>query len=335
MTQSNNGLTNSFSSMRRFGYLTVVALVYAVSRTVSAFTASRNERRFARLSTFDYRRECDGALLKRRNTPSLATSLRASAISPGDTVVVIGGTGGVGQLVTKKLRNGKYKVRVTSRNVERAQETIDDNEVDVVSVDLLSEDTTALKEAVDGAAALVISVGTTAFPTTKWAGGNTPKAIDEEAVKRIANVAQSVSGLKKVVLLTSVGVDRTGEMPFVILNLFGVLDAKRSGEDAIIAASAESGFDYAIIRPGRLVGGPYTNLDVAKLMQIEGGAENGVTVEGGDSLLGDCKRDAVAEAVVRCLTMDECKNVAFSIVSNEERALTTEQWSKEFSRISQ
>jgi len=60
-------------------------------------------------------------------------------------------------------------------------------------------------------------------------------------------------------------------MPFVILNLFGVLDAKRSGEAAIMSASGAGGFGYAIVRPGRLVGGPYTNLDLAKLMQIEGG----------------------------------------------------------------
>jgi hypothetical protein len=56
-------------------------------------------------------------------------------------------------------------------------------------------------------------------------------------------------------------------------------------------------------------------------------------VERGDSLLGDCKRDACAEAVVRCLLMDECKNIAFSIVSNEERALTTDQWKSEFTRL--
>lgn len=63
------------------------------------------------------------------------------------------------------------------------------------------------------------------------------------------------------------------------------------------------------------------------------GAENGVTVESGDSLLGDCKRDACAEAVVRCLTTDECKNISFSIVSNEESALTMDQWKGEFTRL--
>lgn len=232
--------------MRLSTCFSFVAVAYVASRTVSGFTAQG---------------------------PRRGTSARAAAVRPGDTVVVVGGTGGVGQLVTKKLRNqNEYKVRVTSRNVETAKETIDDKEVEVVAVDLISEDSTsALKAAMNGASALVISVGTTAFPTKRWKGGNNPKAIDEEAVKRIASVAKEISGLKRVVLLTSVGVDRTGEMPFLILNLFGVLDAKKSGEAAIISASESGNFEYAIVRPGRLVGGPYTNLDVAKLLQIEGG----------------------------------------------------------------
>ena len=240
----------------------VVYVLYIIGNFASAFTVSRNGRFFgpSRRIAFETWRQ------------SIVTSLHASAISPGDTVVVVGGTGGVGQLVTKKLRNlDTYKVRVTSRDVARGQETIDDDDVEVVEVDLLSEDTTNLKAAINGASAMVISVGTTAFPTKKWRSGNTPKAIDDIAVNRIAKVAEETPGLKKVVLLTSVGVYRTKEMPFVILNLFGVLDAKRSGEDSVRAAARAGGFEYAIIRPGRLVGGPYTNLDVAKLLQIEGG----------------------------------------------------------------
>ena len=72
-------------------------------------------------------------------------------------------------------------------------------------------------------------------------------------------------------MVTSVGVERTGEMPFLVLNLFGVLDAKKAGEKAVEGAAAKGGFDYAVIRPGRLVGGPFTNLDIAKLLQVEGG----------------------------------------------------------------
>jgi uncharacterized protein YbjT (DUF2867 family) len=257
-----------------------------------------------------------------------------AAISPRDTVLVIGGTGGVGQLTVGKLDNLDFKVRTTSRDKSKGEETIANSNVDVFELDLLSKDTSALEAAMGGVSGIVISVGTTAFPTTKWRGGNTPSAVDDEAVTRIANVAfQKKDKIKKIVLVTSVGVERTSEMPFFILNLFGVLDAKKKGEEAVAAAATRGGFDYAIIRPGRLVGGPYTNPDVAKLLQVEGGAENGVALAAGDSLLGDCKRDACAEAVVQALINENCKNVTFSIISTDEKALRDEQWSAAFNGL--
>lgn len=254
------------AAMKGLGVL-FASLFYAASCTVAAFTVIRNQQQFSpplQWSSFH----------APRNNPS-RTTLRASAISPGDTVLVVGGTGGVGQLVTKKLQSlGDYNVRVTSRDEARGREIINDADVDVVAVDLISEDTASLEASMKDVSAVVISVGTTAFPTTKWTGGNTPQAIDKDAVQRIAKAAQMTPGMKKVVLLTSIGVDRTKEMPFLILNLFGVLDAKKSGEEVVKSAAAEAGFDYVIVRPGRLVGGPYTNLDLAKLMQIEGGESN-------------------------------------------------------------
>jgi uncharacterized protein YbjT (DUF2867 family) len=193
-----------------------------------------------------------------------------------------------------------------------------------------------LTNAMNGVSAIVISLGTTAFPTQKWKDGNTPQAIDQEAVEKIATIAKSSKDLRKIVLITSIGVDRTKMMPFLFLNLFGVLDAKKAGEDSIKEAGKSAGFDYVIVRPGRLIGGPYTNLDLAKLMQIEGGAENGVTMEEGDSLLGDCKRDACAEAVVQCVINGECKNLDFSIISNDEKAWTTQdKWTEQFGRMRQ
>ena len=71
-------------------------------------------------------------------------------------------------------------------------------------------------------------------------------------------------------------------------------------------------------------------MDVAKLLQIEGGAENGVNIELGDSLLGDCKRDACAECIVQILRNDSAKNMAFSIVSNDQAALTDKEWTQVF-----
>lgn len=267
-------------------------------------------------------------------TTSSASALQA-AIQQGDTVLVVGGTGGVGQLVTKKLQSrGSYNVRATSRDKERGEETIADKDVAVVELDLVGGSDAQLDAALEGVSAVVVAVGTTAFPTLKWKNGNTPEAVDKIAVSRIAKAAAKASSTKKVVLLTSIGVDRTGEMPFVILNLFGVLDAKKSGEDAMKKASVDGDFDYAIIRPGRLIGGPFTNLDVAALLKIEGGAENGVDVAVGDTLIGDCKRDACAEAVVQCLLNKDCKDVDFALVSNESKALNDAQWTESFQRMS-
>ena len=214
-----------------------------------------------------------------RNTRT-TTGLHA-AIQPNDKVLVLGGTGGVGQLTIGKLLNhpNDFSVRTTSRDPAKAKESISifgqeeatRDSLEIVQLDLLQDDTTALEDAMSDVAGVVISVGTTAFPTMKWKGGNTPQAIDQEAVARVAYVATKAPKLKRIVLVTSVGVERTDQMPFLILNLFGVLDAKRKGEEAIIAAATASSsekFDYTIIRPGRLVGGPYTNEDLAKVREV-------------------------------------------------------------------
>jgi hypothetical protein len=67
------------------------------------------------------------------------------------------------------------------------------------------------------------------------------------------------------------------------------------------------------------VGGPYTNLDIANLLQISGGISNRVTMTRGDTLIGDCKRTSVAEAIVRCLELrDDCANIDFSIIDNDD-----------------
>ena len=278
-------------------------------------------------------------MLRRRsnNNNNRPDSLLLYAAKNNDIVLVIGGTSGIGQLVTEKLAattndGTTTTVRVTTRSTEKGQELFGTKpNVDVVALDLLSTNTQPLQQAMEGASAVVISVGTTAFPTLQWKGGNTPQAIDQDAVTRIATVVANTASVQKVVLVTSVGVQRTNEMPFRILNLFGVLDAKRAGEQAIMEQSQR---DYVIVRPGRLVGGPFTNLDVAKLLQIEGGAENGVDVAKGDALLGDCKRDACAECIVQALACDTAKNVDFSIVSNDGLpAKTEEEWKQTFASL--
>jgi nucleoside-diphosphate-sugar epimerase len=316
--------------MARLWVPVVVALVFvSVSRCTAAFVVEHISCSLRNRGDFATKAPPRGvsASSSFRHDKSLA----AASISEGETVVVVGGTSGVGQLVTQKLVQRGIQVRATSRDAARGREILGD-QVEVVALDLVGGSDQQIRTALQGAAGVVISVGTTAFPTAKWKGGNTPEAIDKIAVSRIARNLVDAKP-KKVVMVTSVGIDRTKEMPFVILNLFGVLDAKKAGEEAIQEAAGAGNFDSVIVRPGRLVGGPFTNLDVARLLQIEGGAENGVTIQQGDSLLGDCKRDACAEAILQCLINDECKSAVFSIISNEDKALTGDEWTKVFQTI--
>ena len=51
-------------------------------------------------------------------------------------------------------------------------------------------------------------------------------------------------------MVSSIGVERTDQMPFLILNLFGVLKFKRKGEQTLMT----SGLPYTVLRPGRLAG---------------------------------------------------------------------------------
>ena len=273
-----------------------------------------------------------------RPTTTTTTALSA-ALTAGDRVLVVGGTGGVGQLVTQKLQQQSgCEVRVTARDKQRGQETIANDAVDVVEVDVVQESVQDIQtKACQGVSGMVISVGTTAFPTAKWKNGNTPDAIDHLAVAKLVQAAAATPTMKRVLLVTSIGVERTSDFPFVILNLFGVLDAKRKGEEALQAAALDpsNNLDCVIVRPGRLVGGPFTNLDIPKLLQVQGGAENGVQCAPGDVLVGDCKRDACAEAIVQALLqVPTAANLEFCIVSDDTRAaLTKQEWEETFQSL--
>ncbi|KAL7447598.1 hypothetical protein ACHAWC_000014, partial [Mediolabrus comicus] len=140
------------------------------------------------------------------SSSSTAVQSKKSPMKPNDKIVIFGATGGVGQLVTKKLsaRAGKnYQLGIAARDAARARETLlnaneddqaDESKFDFVELNLVGDDKASeaqLQKAMEGATGIVVSVGTTAFPTKRWDGGNSPKAIDMEAVTRIANAASN------------------------------------------------------------------------------------------------------------------------------------------------
>jgi hypothetical protein len=209
----------------------------------------------------------------------------------------------------------------------------------------------SLRPALSNANAIVICTGTTAFPTKAWSrneekevtsdvisalldskfdvkdaitklddkGLNTPKNVDDLANQLIFSAWNSASKVqkKRAILLSSIGVQRRDAMPFPILNACGVLDAKASAEQSLINESEQNGYNYSIIRPGQLFGGPYdNNYYLGTLFQLDKDAKTqDVEVGPGDELLGDTLRSTLAEVTAQICESDCALNMDFAVVN--------------------
>lgn len=221
-----------------------------------------------------------------------------------------GATGGVGQLLSAKLLDRGYKVRAMSRSEEKTRQLLGDAPgLEVVYGDM--RDPSTLTPALQGVDAVCCCTGTTAFPSKRWDGGNNPEQTDFVAVKNL--VDSCPKDIKRFVLTTSAGVERSGQFPWLILNAFGVLKFKRMGEQTLEA----SGLPYTIIRPNRLTDGPYTSYDLNTLLKGISGIRQDVMLSLKDDQLGETSRIATAEAIVQALGVDVTEGVAISITSKD------------------
>jgi nucleoside-diphosphate-sugar epimerase len=199
--------------------------------------------------------------------------------------------------------------------------------------------------------AIIICTGTTAFPTKAWTksgeeevskdvlnalldnsfniksslasldeqGLKTPYNVDAKSNEFIVQAWNSVCKVmqKRIIMLSSIGVQRRDQMPFPILNTCGVLDAKAAGEKAIQDSAKERGFSYTIIRPGQLFGGPYdNNYYLGTLFQLDKDvATQDVVVGKGDELLGDTLRSTLAEVTAQICEGDSARDTDFAVVN--------------------
>ena len=74
-------------------------------------------------------------------------------------------------------------------------------------------------EAVDSVSAICCAIGTTAFPSSRWAGNNGPEQTDYFAVKTLLDACPS--SMQKMVYCSAGGVTKSNKLPFAILNLGG------------------------------------------------------------------------------------------------------------------
>lgn len=264
------------------------------------------------------------------------SSVEASARS---RVLVVGATGGVGQLVVANLLLQGYPVRVLTRSVEKGQRLFGDR-VEYTCGDIRAPAT--LPAAMPDVSYIICATGTTAFPSQRWqvelpegtkgvdnavAWGrllidaeyrqahtrNSPQDVDAIGVANL--VAAAPRDLRRFVFVSSVGIERQQQFPFSLLNAFGVLNAKQQGEQAI----QNSGLPYTIVRPGRLIDGPYTSYDLNTLLQAKTEGKRGVVIGQGDTLSGDASRIDVAAACVAVLQSQAAENQIFELVSQGSR----------------
>lgn len=158
---------------------------------------------------------------------------------------------------------------------------------------------------------MICCTGTTAFPSRRWDGDNTPERTDWEGVRNLVSALPST--LKRIVLVSSVGVTKFNEIPWSIMNLFGVLKYKKMGEDFVL----KSGLPFTIIRPARLTDGPYTSYDLNTLLKATAGKRRAVVIGQGDKLVGEVSRIVVAEACIQALDIEFTEGEIYEINSVE------------------
>lgn len=206
-----------------------------------------------------------------------------------------------------------YKVKAMGRSQEKVAALLGSAEgLEVVYGDM--RDPATLAAALAGVDAVCCCTGTTAFPSARWKGGNNPEQTDRVGISNLVDAAaQAPRALKRFVLTTSAGVERYDQLPFSILNLFGVLKFKRMGEEAL----QRSGVPYTILRPGRLTDGPYTSYDLNTLLKGISGLRQDVQLSARDDLNGEASRIAVAEAIVQALALEAAEGRAVALSSTE------------------
>jgi len=272
--------------------------------------------------------------------------------STEDLVLVVGATGGVGQLTVSKLLSKGFQVRILTRSASKAQKMFDDR-VEITVGDIRHPET--LPAATQNVTQIICTTGTTAFPSAKWdfdnikeyqgiasliewfklyfqpgyciaKAKNSPEEIDAKGVSNL--LAATPTKLKRFVFVSSCGILRKDKPPYSLLNTFGVLDAKYKGEQAIIS----SGLPYTIIRPRRLIDGPYTSYDLNTLLKATTEGKLAVVLSTGDTLSGQASRIDVASACVECLGNAATEGRIFELVNKGARPAIID-WEELFEQL--
>lgn len=204
------------------------------------------------------------------------------------TVLVVGATGSIGQLVVEEAIREGHANRALVRDPARARRL--PSEAELVVGDLTRPET--LSAAVDGVDAVVFTHGSDG-------GGKTgSENVDYGGVRNVLRALGSRTA--RIALMTAIGVtNRTGDYN----RRTEAADWKRRGERLVRA----SGRPYTIVRPGWF---DYNGPDQHRLVLLQGD-----TRHAGDPSDGVIARRQIAQILVRSLTSDQAVSKTFELVA--------------------
>ncbi|TVU47015.1 hypothetical protein EJB05_06591 [Eragrostis curvula] len=246
-------------------------------------------------------------------------------------VLVVGGTGGVGQLVVASLLSRNIKSRLLLRDPEKGVSLFGKQDESIMQV--YKGDTRNPNDLdpqmFEGVTHVICCTGTTAFPSKRWDGDNTPERVDWDGIRNLVSVLPRT--IKRLVFVSSIGVTKYNELPWSVMNLFGVLKYKKMAEDFV----QSSGIPFTIIRPGRLTDGPYTSYDLNTLLKATAGERRAVVIGKGDKLVGEVSRLVVAEACIQALDIEFTEGQIYEInsVKGEGPGTDPEKWKRLFRSV--
>jgi nucleoside-diphosphate-sugar epimerase len=171
-------------------------------------------------------------------------------------VVIVGGHGQVGLLMSKLLSARGDRVRGVIRKADQAPE-LERVGAEPVIADFVSG---SLADAVTGADAVVFAAG-----SAQGTDAEAKRSVDLGGAVKLIDAAQA-GGIKRYLLISGIGVRNAEEPPLIRVPLKAVrllwpelrayLAAKAESEDRLRA----SGLDFTIVRAGRLTDGPARGL---------------------------------------------------------------------------
>jgi uncharacterized protein YbjT (DUF2867 family) len=203
--------------------------------------------------------------------------------TPRMTVLVVGATGSIGQVVVREAARKGHAVRALVRDSRKARGLISDAEM--VVGDLTRADT--LNAAVDGVDSIVFTHGS-------YGDDAEAERVDYGAVRNVLTALGRRS--VRVALMTAIGVtDRRTEAH----------DWKRRGERLV----RRSGLPYTIVRPGWF---DYNKPGEYRLELLQGDRR-----QAGNPGDGVIARHQIAEVLVASLTSDGALRKTFELVATQ------------------